>query len=196
MDDINNQNNTPNVNPYGEQPNPYSQPQNSYSQPQNTYSDYNNYQPQQPSYYQGQNNYYDPYQQNNGNSEKKGFAIASMVIGITIFVLGCCWFYVAVMFSSVICVFPILISILALVFGIMSLSRKCGGKGMAIAGVILCSLNILANIAGFAFIAFYENVMDNYGYPFHEFFDDYVNDRISEDEFDRIIDEALEEYLD
>ena len=54
--------------------------------------------------------------------DKKGFAIASMVLGIVALVLFCVWYL------SIPC------GILAIIFGILSL--KSTGKGMAIAGLI------------------------------------------------------------
>lgn len=56
-------------------------------------------------------------------AEKKGFSIASMVLGIVSLV---CFCY---------CYISIPSSILAIIFGI--LGKKKGGKGMAIAGLVL-----------------------------------------------------------
>lgn len=54
--------------------------------------------------------------------DRKGFAIASMVLGIVALVLFCIWYI------SIPC------GILAIIFGILSV--KSTGKGMAIAGLI------------------------------------------------------------
>ena len=56
-------------------------------------------------------------------AEKKGFSIASMVLGIVSLVCCCIWYI------SIPC------SILAIVFSIVG--KKKGGKGMATAGLVL-----------------------------------------------------------
>lgn len=55
--------------------------------------------------------------------EKKGLSIASMILGIVSVVLCCVWYI------SVPC------SVLAIIFGIIG--KKKGGRGMAIAGLVL-----------------------------------------------------------
>lgn len=70
-------------------------------------------------------------------SEKKGFAITSMVLGIVALLLAVLWF-----------ISPIL-AITGLVFGIIALTKKQAGKGMAIAGVILSSVAILVSMIVF-----------------------------------------------
>ncbi len=89
----------------------------------------------------------DDYQWNNGGvnnqqPESKGMSIASMVLGICGLVAWC---------------IPLLgypVSIVGLILGI--LGRKKGGKGMAMAGIILCVITLLLtlvnSVAG-AFIA-------------------------------------------
>ena len=69
-------------------------------------------------------------------SEKKGLAIASMVLGIVAWVLCCFWY---------------LLSPVGLILGIVSLQQKQGGRGMAIAGVVLCGLSVLFGISGLIF---------------------------------------------
>lgn len=54
-----------------------------------------------------------------------GLAIASMVLGIVALVLSCCVPYL-----------PIVLSLLAVILGGVSLAKKMGGKGMAIAGLV------------------------------------------------------------
>lgn len=54
-----------------------------------------------------------------------GLAVASMVMGILALLLSCCVPYL-----------PILLALLAVVFGGISLAKKMGGKGMAIAGLV------------------------------------------------------------
>lgn len=54
-----------------------------------------------------------------------GLAIASMVLGIVALVLSCCVPYL-----------PIVLALLAVILGGVSLAKKMGGKGMAIAGLV------------------------------------------------------------
>lgn len=73
--------------------------------------------------------------ENNSNAEfdktKKGFSIASMVLGI----IGICFCYGGFIFA-----------LLAIIFGAVSIHKKQGIKGMAIAGIILCVIDILISI--------------------------------------------------
>lgn len=71
----------------------------------------------------------------NNNQGRNGMAIASMVVGI-IFTTICCW-------SGPFTLIP---SVIGLIFGIISIKQKRGGKGFAIAGIILCSIGILFGI--------------------------------------------------
>ena len=57
--------------------------------------------------------------------KSSGLAIASMVLGIFALVLSC---YIPYL--------PILLGLLAVIFGGVSLAKKMGGKGMAIAGLV------------------------------------------------------------
>jgi len=66
----------------------------------------------------------------------KGKAITSMILGIAAMVTYC------LPFISIPCL------ITGLIFGIISLAKKMPGKGMAIAGVIICCLAIPLSIAG------------------------------------------------
>lgn len=63
--------------------------------------------------------------------EKKGFAIASLVLGICSIVLMCC------------CCTNVITAPISIVLGIISLATHRGGKGMSIAGIILSALSIL-----------------------------------------------------
>lgn len=65
----------------------------------------------------------------------KGFAVASMILGICSVLGSCCLFG-----------FTLLTSIAGLVLGIVSLKRNEDGKGMAITGIILSSVGILLTI--------------------------------------------------
>ena len=61
-----------------------------------------------------------------------GFAITSMVLGIVAIVFSCC-----IPFLTLLC------SIIGLPFGIISLVTGRKGKGMAIAGLITCSVGLI-----------------------------------------------------
>lgn len=54
-----------------------------------------------------------------------GLAVASMVLGIVALVLSCCVPYL-----------PIVLALLAVVLGAVSLAKKMGGTGMAVAGLV------------------------------------------------------------
>ena len=62
-------------------------------------------------------------QTTNPEGESKGLSIASMVLGIVSLVLFCFWYV------SIPC------AILAIIFGVIG--KKKGGRGMAIAGLVL-----------------------------------------------------------
>jgi hypothetical protein len=90
-----------------------------------------------------ENQYYQqPYQQPDQVplKEEKGLSVASMVLGIIGIVFSCCFYL------------TIPAAITGLILGIVSLVKKKGGKGMAVAGVIMCGLSIVLGIiiiAGF-----------------------------------------------
>lgn len=129
---FNNQNN-----PYSnsQQSNYYGQ-QNQYSQSQQNQYGQNNYYSQQAGY---QSQYNQPvgnaYQQQQYASYEqpsgKGFAIASLVLGI-VSVCTCCG--------------GLLPSVLGLIFGIISKSKQSENNGMAIAGIILSSIGIVISL--------------------------------------------------
>lgn len=68
----------------------------------------------------------------NNTNDKKGFAIAALVLGILAIVLCCIWYV------SIIC------GILALIFGIIG--RKSSKKGMSIAGIVTGVIGIIITI--------------------------------------------------
>lgn len=79
--------------------------------------------------------YNQQYPMYNFQEKPKGFAIASMILGIGSTLFSCClWF------------FTLFTSITGLILGIVSLKRDEDGKGMAIAGIILSSVGILFSI--------------------------------------------------
>lgn len=64
--------------------------------------------------------------------DRKGFCIASMVLGIIALVLFCVWYL------SIPC------AILAVIFGILGIKSK--GKGMAIAGLVTGSIGLVVSV--------------------------------------------------
>ncbi len=78
--------------------------------------------------------YYDMMKDNpdehNPESGKIGFAVTSLVLGIVAVVLCCCGL-------GYIC------APLSIIFGIISLVKRRGGKGMAITGIILSSITVI-----------------------------------------------------
>lgn len=67
--------------------------------------------------------------------ESSGLAIASMVVGILTLVLFCWW---AIGFGFI-------MAVVAIVLGIISLKKKAGGKGMAIAGIVTGGVSVVWN---------------------------------------------------
>lgn len=137
--------------------------------------------------YQDNNNNYN-YQDNNVNSQKEtvGFAITSMVLGILSILLSCSYIYGSIL------------SILALIFGIIHLKNKKSGHGMAIAGVTTGAISILIKIILFILIFIgvisignryndwhdYSHIFDDYedydyDYDDYEDYDDYDYDDLS-----------------
>lgn len=84
--------------------------------------------------------------------EKKGFSVASLVLGIISILLSCTG------------IFAIILAILSIIFGIFGIKK--GGKGMAIAGIILSSLALIIAILftiifGAAFLTIFNTAMNN-----------------------------------
>lgn len=86
--------------------------------------------------------------------ERKGFCIASMVLGIVCLVFFCVWYL------SIPC------GILAIIFGILGIKSKT--KGMAIAGLITGSIGLVISILIIIFIVIFGMAVG-----FSEVFDDY-----------------------
>lgn len=113
-------------NPYG---GTYNQSPYVQNNPNNQYREYNQPPQYNAPYYNQQ------YPMYNFQEKPKGFAIASMILGICSTLCSCCvWFL------------TLFTSITGLVLGIVSLKRNEDGKGMAIAGIILSSVGILFSI--------------------------------------------------
>ncbi len=70
--------------------------------------------------------------------DKKGFCIASMVLGIIALVCFCVWYI------SIPC------AILAIIFGVIGI--KSTSKGMAVAGLVTGSIGLIVSIAIFLFL--------------------------------------------
>ena len=107
----------------------YSQQPYAQNNQYNQYGDYN-----QPPQYNAPyfNQQYPIY---NFQEKPKGFAIASLILGICSFLGSCC-----------VCFLTLVTSITGLILGIVSLKRNEGGKGMAVAGIILSAVGILFSI--------------------------------------------------
>ena len=129
---------------FNNQNNPYSNSQHSnYDEQQNQYSQSQQNQYGQNNYYSQQAGYQSQYNQPVGNAYQqqqyasyeqpsgKGFAIASLVLGI-VSVCTCCG--------------GLLPSVLGLIFGIISKSKQSENNGMAIAGIILSSIGIVISL--------------------------------------------------
>lgn len=83
-----------------------------------------------------QNSYEQVYQQpaQPMPEEKKGFAITALVLGI-VSIVGLC------------CCIGVFTAPFAVIFGIVALAKKQGGKGMSITGIVLGGLTLLITIA-------------------------------------------------
>lgn len=80
----------------------------------------------------------------NGNvpqSEKKGLAIASMVLGICSIVPGWCIPYL-----------PFVLGLIGVILGGVSLAKKQGGKGMAIAGLVTSIISLAIYVILLVFV--------------------------------------------
>ena len=78
-----------------------------------------------------QNEVYTQYEQQ-PVQEKKGFSIASLILGIVGFLAWC------------IPLFGFPVCIAGLILGIVGIKK--GGKGMAIAGIIMCAITLLLTL--------------------------------------------------
>ncbi len=88
---------------------------------------------------------------NNGEIERKGFNITSMILGI-ISIIGFCWWFVSIPTS-----------IIAIIFSVAG--KKDAGRGMGIAGMVLgiisLALWILLFVCAFAGIAVFGDELIN-----------------------------------
>ena len=138
---------------------------------------------------------YEP--ENNGEKKSKGLAIASMVIGIVMFVLGCCVFSVlAVMTSTFTMLVPAVISLLGVIFGIMALVNKLGGKGMAIAGIVLNILSFFSCLYMLvSFITLNNAIEETSGYTIQELFQAVSTGEMTQEEYNDILMDAEESMM-
>ncbi len=102
-------------------------------------------------------NIYSTEQGSANGQDKKGFAVASLVLGIISIVFGCCFWYV-----GIIC------AVIGLVLGIMA--NKESKSGLATAGIVLSIIAlalgvlwIILLIAGVS-IANYTDILNQYKY--------------------------------
>lgn len=138
---------------------------------------------------------YEP--ENNGEKKSKGLAIASMVIGIVMFILGCCVFSVlAVMTSTFTMLVPAVISLLGVIFGIMALVNKLGGKGMAIAGIVLNILSFFSCLYMLvSFITLNNAIEETSGYTIQELFQAVSTGEMTQEEYNDILMDAEESMM-
>lgn len=134
---------------------------------------------------------YEP--ENNGEKKSKGLAIASMVIGIVMFVLGCCIFvYVAMFTSNFAMLVPAVISLLGTILGIMSLVNKLGGKGMAIAGIVLNVLTFFATLYMLMSLITFNKQLEPTGYTIQGLMQAVMEGELTEEEYTEIIMDVAE----
>ena len=140
-----------------------------------------------------QNNNYVQYEPENGGQKKsKGLSIASMVIGLVMFILGCCIFScIAVYTSEFAMIVPAAISLLGAVLGIIALVKKCGGKGMAITGIITSVLAFFASLYMLVSFATLNKALEPTGYTMNELVQALSNGDITQEEYMEIINDAM-----
>ena len=155
----------------------------------------NNY---QNPYGEGGNNYvsYEPSEEQTGG--KKGLAIASLIVGILIFLTGCIFSSMS-LYAKPLMYIPIVISVIAIVLGTASLATKGAGKGMAITGIVLGALALISG----AFMAYSmtlaHNAFESAGISTSELYNeivqlekDYEEGLIDEEEYNEELNEIIE----
>ncbi len=111
------------------------QSQSYQQQPQQSYQS----QPYQAPQYSAQPYQASPYDMQDQPKRSSGLAIASMVCGILSVVI-CCGMWISW-----------ILSVVAIILGAVSLSKRQGGRGMAIAGIITAVFGLLLSIGFFIF---------------------------------------------
>jgi len=139
---------------------------------------------------------YEP-ENNSGEKKSKGLAVASMVIGIVMFVLGCCLFsFIAVFISNYAMLVTAVISLLGVILGIMSLVNKLGGKGMAIAGIVLNILSFFSCLYMLvSFITLNNSIEDASGYTIQELLQAVSSGEMTQEEYEDILMDAQEAMM-
>lgn len=99
--------------------------------------------------------------------KKLTFAILSLVFSILPLLLCCCTIYPAVS------VFLLLLSVLALVFGIISLATHRDGKGLAVTGIIISVLTIILLLFELIFLSVPLNDMTKFSQDPQGYIDNY-----------------------
>lgn len=79
------------------------------------------------------NNVYNSGEESFTGSEKKGFAITALVLGI-VSVLCCC------------CGLSVIAAPLAIIFAVVALVKKQGGTAMSVVGLVLAAISLIATI--------------------------------------------------
>lgn len=152
-------------NEFDNQNNPYSSSQQSnYYEQQNQYNQSQQNQYGQSNYYSQQTDYQNHYNQPVDNAYRqqqyvsyeqpsgKGFAIASLVLGI-VSVCTCCGGL------------GLLTSVPGLIFGIVSRSKQKENNGMAVAGIILSAIGVIISLVFIVTAIIYS--LNNPGNLFH-----------------------------
>ena len=106
-----------------------------------------------------------------------GFAIASLVLGIIslVFFCACC---------------NIITAILAVVFGIIHITRTDKRRGMAIAGIVTASLSVILGVVSWVLLTTNVNFMNSFRGDVEDIIPYFEN----EDSYDDFLDDYLEDY--
>lgn len=104
------------------------------------------------------------------NYQKRGFAIASLILGI----LSC----------TICCAIGVVLGVIGLILGIVSLAQKRGGKGLAIGGVVTSGIGIFVGLLLFLLVAS-PDFQEGFKEGFQEGYESAIsrNDRSSEHEW-------------
>ncbi|MDE6775671.1 MAG: DUF4190 domain-containing protein [Ruminococcus sp.] len=134
------------------------------------------------------NNVYPDY--NGGNNQQfsnipekkpKWAAITSFVLSIVTIITCCCTTYVT--------------AVLSLIFGIISLAKKWGGKGLAIAGVIISSIALVLTIVINTAFAGISNDIEKFALNADGYIDEYERTGEVPDDFAKYNDEKYQWYF-
>lgn len=140
--------------------------------PNNIYPDYNGGDNQQ---------FYNIPENKPSDKKPKWAAITSFVLSIVTIVTCCCTTYVT--------------AVLSLIFGIISLAKKWGGKGLAIAGVIISSIALVLTIVVNTAFSGVSSDMEKFALNAGGYIDEYERTGEVPDEFEKYNDEKYEWYF-